>query len=66
MGNQLIGYAEQECAKVESPTVTVTLQRKVAGLRDDLAKAEETLALLEKYPDIQKVLDALASLRCLR
>jgi uncharacterized alpha/beta hydrolase family protein len=46
----------------ESPTITMKLTRKKAKLEAELAKINEALEVIKKYPDIQRVLDTISSI----
>jgi hypothetical protein len=46
----------------ESPTITMKLTRKKARLEAELTKINEAIEIINKYPDIQRVLDTISSI----
>jgi hypothetical protein len=53
----LAGYA-----KPHNPNLTERLEMQIADLREQLAKREEALAELKKYPDMEKLFNILQRL----
>ena len=46
----------------ENPTITMKLNRKKAKLEAELTKINEAIEIINKYPDIQRVLDTISSI----
>jgi hypothetical protein len=60
--NEIMECDKPQVMCEEAPTITVKLARKKAKLEAELAKINEAIEIINKYPDIQKVLDTVSSI----